>query len=644
MYNILLGKGACKRVYKALDTEEGTEVAWNQVDLLGMDRDEEARQHLHEEIRVLQTLKHKNIMTFYAWWPDHKNSHINFITELFTAGNLRQYRKKIKVLSENVLKRWAHQILEGLLYLHGHVPPIVHRDLKCDNIFVNSATGEIKIGDLGLATVQQQAMSVVGTPEFMAPEVYEESYDERCDIYSFGMCLLELATQEYPYAECHSVPQIFKKVTLGVPPASLARVSSQELREFISLCIAHNPADRPSARELLKHPYLEPVRSGQDTSAHGGSAGMLASLANGGSGTGTGWNTPTGTLHGAASFRDLREALHQQEALARLAAQQQHIQLNSHQSGLSPSGPTSPTGSAAGSHGAALGGNSASSDAVLPSAAAMVARSRASITGMLGAGGGSAPQLANLRIPSTTGPVPSQPSPLGRTASAMPPGEPPLRGSEESFSLSDRSITADEAASTPTMIPQRLPRSRLSGLCAPEKSCSSSSGVVSSVTTSPPYRQPVRSSTVPWAAGEDLQPGAGALVPEPDATAYVADRPCDSPAAQAATGPSHGQQQDLSHADAETPSESHAEREAEPQSQSQQGNGPVSGAPAAGDAAALEAQVKSPFLQRCDSCNAGQRTGNATSPRSGGSDSSDDDEEVLVPIELLKVNLVAAAS
>ncbi|KAG2422616.1 hypothetical protein HXX76_010397 [Chlamydomonas incerta] len=365
-YNILLGKGACKRVYKAFDTEEGTEVAWNQVDLLGMDKDEEARQHLYEEIRVLQKLKHKNIMTFHAWWSDDVHKHINFITELFTAGNLRQYRKKLKYMSENVLKRWSHQILEGLLYLHGHVPPIVHRDLKCDNIFVNSATGEIKIGDLGLATVQQQGMSVVGTPEFMAPEVYDESYDERCDIYSFGMCLLELATLEYPYAECHSVPQIFKKVTLGIPPASLQRVSSPELRDFIALCIAHNPADRPSARELLKHRYLESVHA--DTSAHGGlpgsmsvsgglaalgaaaggvaggvagvggsvAAGLagvgvsvagvggsvaagLAGLAS--SATGSGWNTPSATLHAANSFRDLREALHQQETLAR--AQQQ---------------------------------------------------------------------------------------------------------------------------------------------------------------------------------------------------------------------------------------------------------------------------------------------------------------------------------
>ncbi|GIL44960.1 hypothetical protein Vafri_2397 [Volvox africanus] len=331
-YNILLGKGACKRVYKALDTEEGLEVAWNQVDLLGMDRDEEARQHLQDEIRVLQKLKHKNIMTFYAWWYDKSNLHINFVTELFTAGNLRQYRKKLKNVNENVLKRWAHQILEGLLYLHGHVPPIVHRDLKCDNIFVNSATGEVKIGDLGLATVQQTAMSVVGTPEFMAPEVYDESYDERCDIYSFGMCLLELATLEYPYAECHSVPQIFKKVTLGVPPASLVRVTP-DLREFISLCIAHNPDDRPSARELLKHPYLEAVRLTASDSASilssGASSGALANLSGGGAGSGC--NTPSGTLHCAASVRDLREALHQQEALARHHHHQQHHQLCQHQ-------------------------------------------------------------------------------------------------------------------------------------------------------------------------------------------------------------------------------------------------------------------------------------------------------------------------
>ncbi len=71
-----------------------------------------------------------------------------------------------------MLKRWAWQILQGLVYLHGHNPPIIHRDLKCDNIFVNGTSGVIKIGDLGLVTLCRgftAPQSVLGTPEFMAP-------------------------------------------------------------------------------------------------------------------------------------------------------------------------------------------------------------------------------------------------------------------------------------------------------------------------------------------------------------------------------------------------------------------------------------------------------------------------------------------
>jgi serine/threonine protein kinase len=64
-----------------------------------------------------------------------------------------RYRKRHRNIDEQVLKRWAWQILQGLVYLHGHNPPIIHRDLKCDNIFVNGNTGIIKIGDLGLATL-----------------------------------------------------------------------------------------------------------------------------------------------------------------------------------------------------------------------------------------------------------------------------------------------------------------------------------------------------------------------------------------------------------------------------------------------------------------------------------------------------------
>ncbi|WIA30533.1 hypothetical protein OEZ86_000617 [Tetradesmus obliquus] len=265
-YDTVLGRGAFKTVFKAFDEAEGIEVAWNQVKVNDLANSPSERERLFAEIRVLKQLKHKNIMTFYDSWLDQKNLTVNFITELFTSGTLRQYRKKHKHIDEQVLKRWAWQILQGLVYLHAHDPAIIHRDLKCDNIFVNGTSGVIKIGDLGLATLWRgltTPQSVLGTPEFMAPELYEEKYDEKVDVYSFGMCMLELATMEYPYCECRNAAQIYKKVTQGIYPAGLDKVKSQELREFITLCIAHNPANRPDTRQLLKHPFFESIRTGK---------------------------------------------------------------------------------------------------------------------------------------------------------------------------------------------------------------------------------------------------------------------------------------------------------------------------------------------------------------------------------------------
>ena len=69
------------------------------------------------------------------------------------------------------MKKWSRQILEGLLYLHSHNPPVIHRDLKCDNIFVNGNQGEVKIGDLGLAAILQQANSAHSVIGNVSPEI-----------------------------------------------------------------------------------------------------------------------------------------------------------------------------------------------------------------------------------------------------------------------------------------------------------------------------------------------------------------------------------------------------------------------------------------------------------------------------------------
>ncbi|CAO2145357.1 unnamed protein product [Urochloa humidicola] len=259
-FDELLGKGAMKSVYRGFDEERGVEVAWNQASLSDVLRTPDALQRMYSEVQLLSTLRHEGIITFHASWVDVPRRSFNFITELFSSGTLRSYRLRYPRVSLRAVRSWARQILRGLAYLHAHDPPVIHRDLKCDNIFVNGHQGQVKIGDLGLAAVLREAgqvaHSVIGTPEFMAPEMYDEEYDERVDVYSFGMCLLELLTLEYPYSECSNPAQIYKKVTAGKLPQAFYRVQDGEAQRFIGRCLVKAPSMRPSAAELLLDPFL----------------------------------------------------------------------------------------------------------------------------------------------------------------------------------------------------------------------------------------------------------------------------------------------------------------------------------------------------------------------------------------------------
>ena len=142
-YDDLLGYGAVKKVYRAFDQEEGIEVAWNQVKLRNFSEDPVLINRLHSEVELLRTLSNKYIIVCYSVWKDDERHHINFITEVCTSGNLRDYRKKHRHVSIKALKKWSKQVLEGLEYLHTHDPCIIHRDLNCSNIFVNGNIGQV---------------------------------------------------------------------------------------------------------------------------------------------------------------------------------------------------------------------------------------------------------------------------------------------------------------------------------------------------------------------------------------------------------------------------------------------------------------------------------------------------------------------
>uniref|UniRef100_A0A2P2M6M6 non-specific serine/threonine protein kinase n=1 Tax=Rhizophora mucronata TaxID=61149 RepID=A0A2P2M6M6_RHIMU len=254
----VLGQGAMKTVYKAIDELHGMEVAWNQVKLNQVLQKPDDLERLYSEVHLLSTLNHDSIIRFYTSWIDVRQKTFNFITEMFTSGTLREYMKKYRQVNIRAIKTWTRQILQGLVYLHSHEPPVIHRDLKCDNIFVNGHLGQVKIGDLGLAAIlrdSKSAHSVIGTPEFMAPELYEEDYNELVDVYSFGMCLLEMLTSEYPYSECANPAQIYKKVTSGKLPAAFYRIQDFEAQKFIGKCLVA-ASKRLSAKELLLDPFL----------------------------------------------------------------------------------------------------------------------------------------------------------------------------------------------------------------------------------------------------------------------------------------------------------------------------------------------------------------------------------------------------
>eukprot|EP00475_Leptophrys_vorax_P003025 TRINITY_DN11742_c0_g1_i1.p1 TRINITY_DN11742_c0_g1~~TRINITY_DN11742_c0_g1_i1.p1 ORF type:complete len:168 (-),score=40.89 TRINITY_DN11742_c0_g1_i1:23-526(-) len=150
------------------------------------------------------------------------------------------------------IKNLCKQLLNGLVALHSTTPPTLLAYLNPDHVLIGS-NGSVKI------LVDLRAPNTggfIGNPEFVSKEVFDGNASEKSDVYSLGMCLLQMSTKSYPYEECKSVAAVVKRVFTGVLPEALAKIESNQLRKFIELCIA--PVEcRPYASELLQHPFLD---------------------------------------------------------------------------------------------------------------------------------------------------------------------------------------------------------------------------------------------------------------------------------------------------------------------------------------------------------------------------------------------------
>lgn len=252
----LLGKGANKEVFLAFDTHANRDVAWNRVARQTLSQAD--HRVLQKEIEMMDKADHPNIIKYLAWW-DTENYFV-FITDFFNMS-LKQFIQERNV-AINSVKTWTLQILEGLIHLHE--AGIIHRDIKCDNVFINQKTGNVVIGDLGLsrnAGAMDRSMSMVGTVPFMAPEqlnLDERNYGPKVDIYALGMTVLEMISGEYPFEECNALPYIIKNIIDNKPPETLSRLrDGKPTKGFIELCLTRNPAERPSAADLRPHTWFD---------------------------------------------------------------------------------------------------------------------------------------------------------------------------------------------------------------------------------------------------------------------------------------------------------------------------------------------------------------------------------------------------
>ncbi|KAL0110630.1 hypothetical protein PUN28_013899 [Cardiocondyla obscurior] len=253
-----LGDGAFGKVYKAQHKQTNQLAAAKMCALEG----EDDLSDFMIEIDILSECKHPNIVELHeAYFIDGK---LWMLIEYCDGGAVDSIMVELeKALTEMQIAYICQHMTKGLAFLHKS--KVVHRDLKAGNVLLTMAGG-VKIADFGVSAKNKHTLqkhdTFIGTPYWMAPEVVlcetfrDNPYDFKVDIWSLGITLIEFAQMEPPNHEM-SPMRVLLKIQKGDPPKlDQPGKWSKEFNDFIAKALIKDPTSRPTADDLLRHPFI----------------------------------------------------------------------------------------------------------------------------------------------------------------------------------------------------------------------------------------------------------------------------------------------------------------------------------------------------------------------------------------------------